>query len=109
VAFVLVDVTSRQDLRTLNDGDRIERSAPFTVRALVDSDLVDSVVYEVDGERAQIEDNEPWAVAGNHPNTGELYAWEAEPGWHTVRATPYSGHHGAGTAGIALEASFDVQ
>jgi hypothetical protein len=110
LGFVLVDVTTRLDLRPLADGDTIDTSsAPVTIRAVVEPLDPGSVVFAIDGQTVRTEENPPWMIAGNDPNTGALYDWSISLGTHRVMATPHSAPNGGGAAGVALEQTFQIQ
>jgi hypothetical protein len=110
LAFVLVDVATRLDLRQLADGDTIDTTgAPVTIRAVVEPLDPGSVVFMVDGQRVRTEENPPWAIAGNDPNTGAYYVWNIAAGTRRINATPHSAPSGGGVAGVALEQTFQIQ
>jgi hypothetical protein len=110
LGFVLVDVKTRVDLRPLADGDTIDTTGdPVSIRALVDPLDPGSVVFMVDDKWVRTEENPPWMIAGNDPNTGAVYAWSIASGTHRVKATPHSAPGGGGVAGVALEQTFAIQ
>jgi hypothetical protein len=110
LAFVLVDVATRLDLRQLADGDTIDTTgAPVTIRAFVEPIDPGSVVFAVDGQSVRTEENPPWMISGNDPNTGAIYQWNIAAGTHRIKATPHSAPSGGGVAGVALEQIFQIQ
>jgi hypothetical protein len=109
LGFVLVDVASGVDLRTLADGDTIDtRPMPVTIRAIVEPLDPGSVVFELDGHAVRTEENPPWAIAGNDPVTGKFFVWTVAAGPHRVKAIPHGAPGGQGVAGISLEETFTI-
>jgi hypothetical protein len=110
LAFVLVDVNTRVDLRQLADGDTIDTTGnPVTIRAVVEPFDPGSVVFAVDGQSVRTEENPPWMISGNDPNTGAIYQWNIASGTRRITATPHSAPGGGGVPGIALEQTFQIQ
>jgi hypothetical protein len=110
LAFVLVDVNTRVDLRQLADGDTIDTTGnPVTIRAVVEPLDPGSVVFAVDGQSVRTEENPPWMISGNDPNTGAIFPWNIAAGTRRVEATPHSAPAGGGVAGVALEQTFMIQ
>jgi hypothetical protein len=110
LGFVLVEVATRLDIRPLADGDTIDTTtAPVSIRAIVEPLDPGSVVFAVDGQSVRIEENPPWLISGNDPNTGAIFRWNIAAGAHRVKATPHSAPVGGGVAGVALEQTFMIQ
>ena len=109
LGFVLVDVASGLDLKTLADGDTIDtRPMPVTIRAIVEPLDPGSVVFELDGQAVRTEENPPWAIAGNDRVTGRFFVWTVAAGTHRVKAIPHGAPGGQGVAGISLEETFVI-
>lgn len=110
LAFALVDVATRLDLRQLADGDTIDTTGvPVTIRAVVEPLDPGSVVFAVDGQSVRTEENPPWMISGNDPNTGAIYRWDIAAGTRRIKATPHSAPSGGGVPGVALEQTFQIQ
>jgi hypothetical protein len=110
VGFVLVDVATRLYIRPLTDGDTIDtNTAPVSTRAIVEPLDPGSVVFAVDGQWVRTEENPPWLISGNDPNTGAIFRWSIAAGTRRVKATPHSAPAGGGAAGVALEQTFLIQ
>jgi hypothetical protein len=110
LGFVLVDVTTGVDLRSLGDGDTIDTTAGLvTIRAVVELPRPGSIVFRVDGTNVRTEENPPWFIAGNDPKTGAPFLWNIALGVRRVRATPYSAAQGGGVAGAFLEQTFTIK
>ncbi len=74
------------------------------LRARVRGDNLDSVRYDLDGEKHRIEDGSPYDLDGGKVNSKK---W-AQPGRHTVVATPYSENGAKGEVGWPLRITFTV-
>jgi hypothetical protein len=108
--FVLVDVTTGQNIRTVADGDVINVSAaPVTLRAVTAPPVVGSVVFAVDGRIVRIEEHAPYSIAGDDLQTGKPFVWTLAAGTHRISATPYSAPAGMGIAGVTLTQTFQIQ
>jgi hypothetical protein len=107
VQLVLVNSITNLDMRVLSDGDVIDGSTPFTVRADTNPTLVGSVLFRVNGSLEKKESRAPYAINGDSP-TGNYNAWGIGAGTYEITATPYSEPSGRGTAGRALTISVTV-
>jgi len=106
--LVLVDAQSDRDIRPLEEGATIDLDAErggVSLRAEVSGD-VGSVRFLVDARVVQTESTPPYAIAGDQ--TGDYAVWSVQPGRHRVRAVPYAGSGGGGTAGEPLEIGITV-
>ena len=65
-----------------------------------------SVRFTLDGKPYQLENNAPYALAGNRG--GSYHPWTPSLGSHTLHATPYSASGGKGSVGTAKMVSFRV-
>jgi hypothetical protein len=107
VQLVLVNSVTNLDMRVLSDGEVIDGSTPFSVRADTNPTLVGSVLFRVNGSLEKKESFAPYAIAGDKP-TGNYNAWMAGTETFEITATPYSERSGKGTAGQALTISVMV-
>ena len=78
----------------------------LNIRANTSPSRVGSVRFVLDGQSYQLENNAPYALAGNRGST--YYAWTPSVGSHTLRVTPYSASGGKGSAGTAKTVDFKV-
>ncbi len=69
---------------------------------------VGSVVFKLDGTQIRVENDGPFAVAGNSNDVTYYQAWKPPVGKHTLVATPYSHNDGTGTAGESIAVHFTV-
>ena len=92
------------------DGATLDLSALPTRRLSVRADTspsrVGSVRFTLDGKSFRLENNAPYALAGNRGST--YYPWTPSLGSHTLSVTPYSASGGKGTAGTAKTVAFRV-
>lgn len=108
-SFMLVDATTDADLGILTDGAVIDLSVtgPFNIRADVCGSPADeSVRFTLNGTSYVMENIPFYTIAGD--NNGNYNAWNVTPGVYTIRATPYSGNNGTGTAGAYLEITITI-
>lgn len=66
-----------------------------------------SVRFTLDGRTLPVENQAPFALAGN--NGPDYFAWTPTAGTHTLTATPFTGYGGRGTAGPAVTVRFTVR
>lgn len=110
--FTLINAITDQDIQTLNNGDVLNLSAlasrSLNIRANTSPSTVGSVVFTLSGQetRSQTETKMPIALFGD--NNGNYNNWTPAPGSYTLKATPYTGTGGTGTAGTPLTISFTV-
>lgn len=109
--FTLVNASTDQDIRTLNDKDVISLVSDgtnFNIRANTSPVTIGSVVFNLSGNQIknQTESTAPYALFGD--NSGNYNNWSPAVGSYTLKATPYSGSGGTGTAGTALTITFSV-
>ena len=78
----------------------------LSIRADTNPGRVGSVRFTLDGEIYQLENNAPYALAGNRGST--YYPWTPSLGSHTLSVTPYSASGGRGSAGTAKTVGFKV-
>jgi hypothetical protein len=107
-SLTLINVVTQRDLRSLTDGATIDLSADgsgLNVRANV-SGTVGSVVFMLDGAKFRTESVAPFALGLD--DGGVYRAWRPALGGHVLKAIPYSGGNGSGTAGTPMEIHFSV-
>lgn len=112
VGLTLINADSEAGLRRLHPGDTLRLASLPTsrlnIRAEVWPGAPGSVVFGLDGaDRYRVESAAPFTLAGDQ--AGDYKPWTPAPGAHTVRATPFSGAGGSGTAGPGSTVSFIVQ
>ncbi len=79
----------------------------LNIRANTDPASVGSVRFALDGNSAYATDSAaPYALGGD--SSGNYGAWTPTVGGHSLKATPYSGPGGAGTAGTPFAVGFTV-
>src|SRR4051794_12904619 len=97
--------------RQLVNGATIDLSSPQT-EVSVEADaahdaLVGSVRWTLDGIPVRTEDAAPFAIGGDAG--GPLAPWTIGTGQHTLTASPYALHGGAGARGNPLSVTFTVK
>ena len=96
--FLLVDADTDQVIGPVNDGDTIDLSQYGRINLVaVASDNTESVVFELNGRVARVENVAPYAIAGD--NNGNYRPWRIDAGVYTIEATPYTGNGRSGVAG----------
>ncbi|WP_299990705.1 InlB B-repeat-containing protein, partial [uncultured Pontibacter sp.] len=115
-SFTLVSAHTEQDLFQLADGSAIVlsqlSSTKLNIRANTSPSTVGSVKVELTGAqfRNYTDNAAPYALFGDD-GRGNYYYGNWNPpatGTYTLRATPYSGSNGTGTAGTPLTITFTV-
>ena len=110
-SFTLVNATTDKDIKTLNNADVINLatlpSKNLNIRANTSSS-VGSAVLNLSGQqsRTQTETAPPLALFGDAG--GDYFNWTPAVGSYNLKATPYSGSGGSGTAGTSLSIGFSV-
>lgn len=108
--YTLVDATTSQDIRTLNDGDVIDLSAiagkSINIRANTTPSTVGSVAFELNGNPARVETGTPYSLYGDL--NGTYNGWTPNVGSYTLKATPYSSGNATGIGGTPLTIKFSV-
>ena len=108
-SFTLVNAADDTDVSALSDGDIINLFVVgnlLTIRANTDPEQVGSVGFELNGERIRVENNAPYALAGD--SGGDYFDWTPDVGLYTLTATPYDESGGNGNSGNALTIQFEV-
>lgn len=108
-SLTLVSADDGSDIGPLADGMVINLAVtgPINVRANVCSDdNEESVQFDVNSALFRLENNEPYALAGN--NATGYYPWNVQPGTYTIDATPFSGNNATGTAGTAYSVTITI-
>ncbi|MCP2045440.1 InlB B-repeat-containing protein, partial [Pontibacter sp. HSC-36F09] len=115
-SFTLVSAHTEQDFFQLTDGASIVlsqlSSTKLNIRANTSPSQVGSVKIELTGTqfRTYTDNAAPYALFGDD-GRGNYYYGNWNPpatGTYTLRATPYSGSNGTGTAGTPLTITFTV-
>ncbi|SDM24626.1 Por secretion system C-terminal sorting domain-containing protein [Catalinimonas alkaloidigena] len=112
--FTLIDAATDQPLRTLHDGDVLDKAdfttQVFNVRVDTKADSVGSVGIRIyrDGTlvASRTENQCPYAVWSDA--AGDYHPWSAEPGTYTLWAAPYAAADRQGTPGEAMQISYTV-
>ncbi len=108
-SFMLVSAETNSDWWQIKNNDVIylDNAPPrFTIRAAV-SPKVTSVKFTLNGRRVRIENQAPYALAGDR--NGNYHPLKLEPGHYTLTATPYSQPNGKGEKGQELTIRFEVK
>jgi polysaccharide lyase-like protein len=117
VSFSLVNSATEKDVLTITDGATITLSAlgltKANVRAVTTSDVSGSVKFELSGKESKTStDNAaPFALHGDDGLGNYFYGnWNPPAaGTYTLKATPYSGDNGSGTAGTPKTITFTIK
>ncbi|WP_114782243.1 InlB B-repeat-containing protein [Botryobacter ruber] len=112
-SFVFVDSGTEQDMQTITNGAVISLTASkVNIRANTSPASVGSVIFELSGAQSKTytDNASPYALHGDNGSGNYYYGnWNPPaPGTYTLKATPYSGSNGSGTAGIPLTVSFTI-
>ncbi len=98
-----------QFIQTLKDGDIIDVAQPDYSSISIFANpnrKAGSVVFFLDGVQVQVENYDPFAIAGN--SSKEIFEFNPTLGQHTLTAIPYTGKNGLGDPGIPLTITFTV-
>ncbi|SNC77527.1 Por secretion system C-terminal sorting domain-containing protein, partial [Hymenobacter gelipurpurascens] len=112
VSFTLINADSDQPIRQLVANDVLNLATLPTknlnIRANTSPTSVGSVTFVLSGavSKTQTETAAPYALFADAG--GNYYAWTPPLGSYSLKATPYSGGSGSGTAGTALTLAFSV-
>ncbi|MDQ3289939.1 MAG: PKD domain-containing protein, partial [Bacteroidota bacterium] len=110
--FTLINSDNGAALETLHEGSVVDLSTLPTknvnIRANTSPTTVGSVVLNLSGAqtRNQTETEAPYSLFGD--TKGNYFVWNPIAGTYTLKATPYSGAGGSGTAGTPLTITFRV-
>ncbi len=109
-SLILVNADTDQDIKTLAYNDRIDLATLPTrnlnIRAVLLSDTVGSVVFNLNNQLIVRENIAPYAIGGDIK--GDFRPFALPTGAHVLTVTPYSGRSGTGKAGRALTLPFTV-
>lgn len=113
ISLVLIDADRNEALFELEDGATLDFSALGTRNLSVDARTrprrVGSVVFSLnDEEMFQLENVEPYAIAGDGEGGTDFYPWTPPLGENVLTATPYSERNAAGQRGVARTVRFTV-
>ncbi|TRX51185.1 HYR domain-containing protein [Fulvivirga sp. M361] len=105
----LINVTTNEIVGEVVDGTVIDRSVlpKFTIEAIVSTEYVGSVYFELDGRLVQRENSAPYAAAGDGGRGFKNFG-DVTPGTNTLTVTPYQLAGGRGIPGIAKTVTFEV-
>ncbi|QMU31310.1 malectin domain-containing carbohydrate-binding protein [Adhaeribacter radiodurans] len=110
--FVLINATTEQAIQPLTNGSVLNLGAlptkALNIQAITNPAKIGSVVFSLSGKQAKqaTETAVPYALFGD--NNGNYNSWTPAAGSYTLKATPYSGTNGTGTAGSPLTINFTV-
>ena len=108
----MINADSDQDIGPLTDGAALSLATLPTqnlnVRVNTSPVTVGSVVFMLTGGQIQnrTETTPPYSLFGDV--SGDYNPWTPPVGSYTLKATPFSGSGGAGTAGTSLTVNFTV-
>ncbi|MDF9795962.1 subtilisin family serine protease [Catalinimonas alkaloidigena] len=100
-ALVLVDSDLDQDLIALKDGMIVplDVSPNVNIKAEVNSSMVNSVEFRVNGEVFNVDNDAPFALG--EEEGGDYKALDLPPGEYTITAVPFGREGALGSIGIA--------
>lgn len=112
-SFTLIDAVTNLpigEFDPLLDGATIDLAAIATSELNIvfktDDPEVDSVQFTLNGSAVRVENNAPWALAGD--SNGKFKAWTPAVGSYTLTATPFIGSGANGETGTAETIAFEV-
>lgn len=112
VSLVLIDADSNEPLFELEDGMTLDFSALGTRNLSVDARTrprqVGSVLFSLNGEEIQLENVEPYTVAGDGEGGTDFYPWTPPLGDNVITAAPYTARNAEGQRGVARTVRFTV-
>jgi len=85
----------------------LDTLCPFNIRADICHSPDGSIAFLLNGELFDIENTEPYALAGDNPASG-YHGWMPAPGNYTLTAIPYSSPNATGSAGRPLTVRFNI-
>jgi CubicO group peptidase (beta-lactamase class C family) len=111
-ALTLINADTDQPMMTMTNGMTLTLAELPTrnlnVRAATSPTTIGSVRFGLDGNaNFRTETSAPYALAGD--DGGNYRPWTPAAGAHTLKATPYAGAGGTGTAGATLTLGFTVK
>jgi hypothetical protein len=114
--LTLINTDNGKSLGALVEGETIDLgklgTSDLTVIATPNPAVVGSVVFGYDSTPLfHVENKSPYAFDGKISSGSSFvgyYAWTPTLGKHTIKATPFSGTQGTGTAGTPLAVDFTV-
>ncbi len=109
-SFTLIDARTDQPIGELKNGATLDLAAlgtrELSIQANSSSARTGSVSFELNGKGVRVDNGPLFTLAGDENR--DYRAWTPVAGTHLLKATPYSGGDGTGTAGEALEIYFTV-
>jgi hypothetical protein len=112
-SFMLINAQTEQPIMEITDGMIIDLSdlgvRRLNIRAVTTPVDVGSVEFILNGRRFRIEEENPYALAGNRTTPLDYYNWSYRIGTYTLRAIPYSGTRATGAVGGDLEITFTIR
>ena len=108
--FTLVNASNSTDIQSLKNGDVVNlATAPsLNIRANTSPATIGSVVFTLTGQQTATltETVAPYALFGD---VGGIYnSWLPAAGSYTLKAVPYTGSKGTGTAGTSMTITFTI-
>ncbi|MCF7835641.1 MAG: hypothetical protein K9M15_00775 [Candidatus Marinimicrobia bacterium] len=107
-SFSLVNADTEKIISTLSSGATINIATTKNLNIIANTNpaTVGSVKLYLDGVYKRTENGAPYSFPGDV--SGDYLSWTPTVGTHTIKAVPYTGSNGTGTAGTAKEVSFNV-
>jgi hypothetical protein len=97
----------------LADGDVINLSwlqtCQLSIVATTQPERVGSVVFKLNGQVIQTENQWPYALKGDENGGTDLKPWSPEPGNYSLTVTPYTQKSGQGTKGSDFTINFKIK
>lgn len=109
VGLALINADTDKVIRNLSKTDTVNLNQypNINIRAEFNSDEVRSVVFQIDDSPFKTENAKPFALTGDN-GQGDYYSWDVTIGTYRIKAIPYSGSNGGGSAGTPLSVTLNV-
>jgi hypothetical protein len=112
-SFTLINADTDKEIMTIANGATLDLNSLGTtklnIRANVSTTTAGSVGFALSGAQSKTRSDEsfPYSLFGD--SSGNYYSWTPAAGSYTLKATPYSGANGSGTAGTSNTITFTVK
>ena len=107
--FILVNADTDEDIKEIFHNetiDLLQLGHNISIKVEV-NDKPGSIVFNVDGEQFQVENNPGYYIAGN--SGSDVDVWEVSSGPVSVEATPKSESGGSGVSGETLKIKLNIK
>ncbi|MGD1891951.1 MAG: S8 family serine peptidase [Cyclobacteriaceae bacterium] len=108
VQFLLIDAENDEPIGEIVSGDVLDISTlpPFNIEAVVNSNMIESVGFMLNGERVKIDNAAPYVLGTS--DDFNYQPLDLDTGNYVLEATPYSADQLKGVPGTPLEVAFAV-